>query len=213
MNVLAVGAHWDDIELGCGLTLKKLKEKGHDVFTIVVCSSNYGKNMEEGMKEEEALEGGLRSFQSIGARYIATPKEPNSNLAYNRKIMQVLEDAANKNKIDLVFTHWFGDVNTDHRAVWEISRTSFRNVKNFIMYQSNSYSDHVNIFTPNLFFSYDEKDRRFKEQLLSQYATEWARRQDRWKREIFERERYWGFLSGKEYAEGFQSTNLVDFTI
>jgi LmbE family N-acetylglucosaminyl deacetylase len=30
MNILAIGAHWDDIELGCGLTLKKLNEKNHD---------------------------------------------------------------------------------------------------------------------------------------------------------------------------------------
>ena len=27
MNILAVAAHWDDIELGCGITLKKLSKK------------------------------------------------------------------------------------------------------------------------------------------------------------------------------------------
>ena len=47
MNILAIGAHWDDIELGCSLTLKKLKEKGHEIFTVVVCSSQYGKNEDE----------------------------------------------------------------------------------------------------------------------------------------------------------------------
>lgn len=213
MNILAVGAHWDDIELGCGSTLKRLKEKGHKVSTIVVCSSNYGKNMAEGMNEEEALESGLKAFRLIGAEYISTPKEPNSNLTYNRKIMQILEDIANKNKIDVIFTHWFGDVNTDHKAVWEISRTAFRNVKNIIMYQSNSYSDRVDIFKPNLFFSYDETGRKFKENLLSQYKVEWTRRKERWEREVFDREKYWGYLSGKEYAEGFQIASLVDFII
>ena len=37
MNILAIGAHWDDIELGCGLTLKALKDKGHNIFSSVIC--------------------------------------------------------------------------------------------------------------------------------------------------------------------------------
>ena len=213
MNILAIGAHWDDIELGCGLTLKKLKEKGHNIFSVVVCSSQYGKDENEGMKESEALENGLKSFELIGADYIPTDKEPNSKLAYNKKIMQILEGIANNKKIDAVFTHWYGDLNTDHKATWEISRTAFRNVKNFLMYQSNSYGDNVNIFKPNLFFSFNQEQYLFKEKILSQYVSEWARREIRWKREIFERERYWGHISGNDYAEGFQVGKVVDFFV
>lgn len=213
MNILAIGAHWDDIELGCGLTLKKLKEKGHNIFSVVVCGSQYGKDEDEGMKESDALEYGLKSFELIGADYIPTNKEPNSKLVYNKKIMQILEGIANNKKIDTVFTHWFGDINTDHKATWEISRTAFRNVKNFLMYQSNSYSDNVNIFNPNLFFSFNQEQYVFKEKILSQYVSEWARREIRWKREIFERERYWGHISGNDYAEGFQVGKVVDFFV
>ena len=213
MNILAIGAHWDDIELGCGLTLKKLKEKGHNIFSVVVCGSQYGKDENEGMKESEALEYGLKSFELIGADYIPTDKEPNSKLAYNKKTMQLLEGIANNKKIDTVFTHWFGDLNTDHKATWEISRTAFRNIKNFLMYQSNSYSDNVNIFKPNLFFSFSQEQYLFKEKILSQYVSEWARREIRWKREIFERERYWGHISGNDYAEGFQVGKVVDFFV
>lgn len=213
MNILAIGAHWDDIELGCGLTLKKLKENGHNIFSVVVCSSQYGKDENEGMKESEALEYGLKSFELIGADYIPTDKEPNSKLAYNKKIMQILEGIANNKKIDVVFTHWYGDLNTDHKATWEISRTAFRNVKNFLMYQSNSYGDNVNIFKPNFFFSFNQEQYVFKEKILSQYVSEWARREIRWKREIFERERYWGHISGNDYAEGFQVGKIVDFFV
>lgn len=213
MNILAVGAHWDDIELGCSLTLKKLKDKGHTILSVVVCTSNYGENVQEGMTEDEALKCGMNAFQLIGLEYIDTQKEPNSQLSYNKKTMQTLENVVNKYKIDTVFTHWFGDINTDHRAVWEISRTAFRNVRNFLMYQSNSYSDPVNVFKPNIFFSYTHEEYSLKEKLLSQYGLEWLRRQERWKREIFEREKYWGFLSGNEYAEGFQIGKLVDFII
>ena len=91
MNILAVGAHWDDIELGCGLTLKKLNKKGHKIFSAVICSSQYGPNENEGMKESEALKSGLKSFSSICATYVPTEKEPNSKLSYNKKSMQILE--------------------------------------------------------------------------------------------------------------------------
>ena len=213
VNILAIGSHWDDIELGCSLTLKKLSAKGHNIFSVVVCSSQYGKDEDEGMKESEALEYGLKSFDMIGANYISTDKEPNSKLTYNKKIMQILEGIANNNKIDTVFTHWFGDVNTDHKATWEISRTAFRNVKNFFMYQSNSYSDNVNTFKPNFYFSFNKEEYGLKEKLLSQYVAEWNHRKNRWTREIFERERYWGYISGNDYAEGFQIGKLVDFFV
>lgn len=213
MNILAVGAHWDDIELGCGLALKKLKEKGHNVFSVVVCSSQYGKDENEGMRESEALEYGLKSFELIGADYVPTDKEPNSKLAYNKKIMQTLEEIVNNKKIDTVFTHWFGDINTDHKATWDISRTAFRNVKNFFMFQSNSYGDNVNIFKPNFYFSFSKEEYAFKEKIVSQYVSEWTLREIRWKREIFERERYWGYISGNDYAEGFQIGKLVDFFV
>ena len=179
MNILAVGAHWDDIEVGCGLTLKRLADSGHKIFSVVVCSSLYGKNENEGMTEEEALEFGMNSFKIIGATYLATPKQPNSKLTYNKEIMMTLEELVKENKIDLIFTHWFGDVNTDHKAVWDISRTAFRNIKNFIMYQSNSYNDYVNTFKPNLFFSFNKEQYNIKEKILSQYKNEWSRR-ERW---------------------------------
>jgi|TARA_B110000438_G_scaffold219149_1_gene212076 LmbE family N-acetylglucosaminyl deacetylase len=213
MNILAIGAHWDDIELGCGLTLKALKDKGHNIFSSVICSSQYGVNENEGMKESEALECGLRSFELIGSTYIPTDKESNSNLTYNKKTMQILEEIVNIKKIDTVFTHWFGDLNTDHKATWDISRTAFRNVKNFFMYQSNSYGDNVNNFKPNFYFSFNKEEYKFKEQLLSQYVTEWNRRKSRWTREIFEREQYWGHISNNDYAEGFQIGKLVDFFV
>ena len=61
--------------------------------------------------------------------------------------------------------------------------------------------------------SFNKDEYFFKEKLLSQYGTEWNRRKHRWSREIFERERYWGHISGNEYAEGFQIGKLVDFFI
>lgn len=36
MNILAIGAHPDDIEIGCGGTLIKYADRGHKVYSLVM---------------------------------------------------------------------------------------------------------------------------------------------------------------------------------
>lgn len=42
MNILAVGCHPDDLEIGCGGTLAKLAKQGHHVITCHVANGNMG---------------------------------------------------------------------------------------------------------------------------------------------------------------------------
>ena len=42
MNILAIGAHPDDIEFGCGGTLLKYSEKGHKVYILVMSKGGKG---------------------------------------------------------------------------------------------------------------------------------------------------------------------------
>jgi len=212
MNILAVGAHWDDIELGCFLTLKHLKSLGHEIFSIVMCSAYYevGPTDHKGLLEDEAREAGMKAFSRFGATYIDTPKAPNSRLAYSREMMQMLENAAREYRIDAVFTHWHGDLNTDHRATWDNSRTAFRRVKNMYMYQSNSYSDYVDRYLPNAFHGFTSQEYEAKKQALALYEKEWNYRESRWQGEIFDREKHWGYLCGHDYAEAFQVCKLTN---
>lgn len=209
MNVLAVGSHWDDIELGCSLTLNDLKKQGNTIYAVVMCKAYYQMEGHQGPSEEEARKNGEASFKRFGVQYIETRKSENGRLAYSKDIMQELEGVANRLEIDTVFTHWYGDINTDHKATWEIARTAFRNVKNFFMFQSNSYSDFVNSYSPNYFFGFSEEKYKFKRDLLALYSTEWEYRQQRWEQEICQREKYWGYLCGHDYAEAFQIGKLV----
>ena len=39
MNILAIGAHPDDIEFGCGGTLMKYSERGHKIYILKIVSS------------------------------------------------------------------------------------------------------------------------------------------------------------------------------
>lgn len=55
-NILAIGAHPDDIEIGCAATLLKLKDQGKKVYCLVL--SNGGnwikKTYEDRLEEQDA---------------------------------------------------------------------------------------------------------------------------------------------------------------
>jgi len=211
VNVLAIGAHWDDIEIGCGLSLNRLKKRGAKLFGVVLTNSNY-EVVEDAhqRKTQTAISEGNASFKELGICYKPTTRLPNQEMVYSQKVMQELEAIVRDEQIDLVFTHWFGDHNTDHAATWEISRVAFRKVRNVLQYQSNAYFDNVKEFTPHFFWGFSEEDYQLKKNLLAIHETEWEYRKERWEREIFGRERFWGYLCGHDFAEAFMVTRLTD---
>ena len=64
MNVLALGAHPDDIEYGCGGMLTKYAEKGHDVFLWIASDGSLGG--EGAVRRQEQTDSAL----IIGAREV-----------------------------------------------------------------------------------------------------------------------------------------------
>ena len=71
MNILAIGAHPDDLETSCGGTLAKYAKQGHKIFTATTTNGNVGsatlpmKEIAEIRKEEAR-----RAAAHIGAEYI-----------------------------------------------------------------------------------------------------------------------------------------------
>lgn len=211
MNVLAVGAHWDDIEIGCGLSIKRLKDRGAKIFGTVLTASDYSvaeDNHER--KKKNATSEGSNAFHELGIIHKPTTPLPNQKMIYSQEVMQELEAIVREEKIDIVFTHWFGDHNTDHVATWELSRVAFRRVRNILQYQSNSYFDNIKVYTPQFFWGFTKEEYKQKEKLLSIHETEWEYRKERWQREIFDREKFWGYQCGSDYAEAFMITRLTD---
>jgi LmbE family N-acetylglucosaminyl deacetylase len=54
MNILAIGAHPDDIEYGCAGTLIKYAERGHHIFLLVLTGGQEGGSTETRKQEQEA---------------------------------------------------------------------------------------------------------------------------------------------------------------
>jgi len=139
MNILAIGAHFDDIELGCGGALAKHVAKGDKVYAYVATVSGFMNAENQVVRANEvAIEEGRRAMEILGAEltcgYFRT-LEVEFNEALNSQIIRIVQDK----KIDKVYTHWIGDIHHDHQAVARASLHSCRHVRKMLMYRSNWY--------------------------------------------------------------------------
>ena len=51
-GIIAIGAHPDDIELGCGASLAKLSQEGFDIFAVVLTSGSKGNPFDQNRLQE-----------------------------------------------------------------------------------------------------------------------------------------------------------------
>lgn len=203
MNILAVGAHFDDVELGCGATLKKLKDEGNDIYIFVGTESGFvsiNKQEEWLRTNETAYLEGQKSAQMIGAELFVGGFETFS-LDYSRKLNSMITALVQKYNIDCVFTNWSGDCHHDH---WGLARAVFHGAKHvprILAYRSN-WQEADETFKPNFFVDVT-KYWDFKVELLKSYETEFDRVGDNWLRFCKSDSIINGLRSGCELAEGF----------
>lgn len=144
MNVLAIGAHFDDIELGCGGALAKHVANGDQVYAYVATRSGFTnyKNIEI-RSNDIAMQEGENAMDILGVELIKgnfKTLEIEFTDVLNLEILKIVEE---KN-IDTVYSHWIGDIHHDHIAVAKASLHSCRHLPRQVMYRSNWYHSSLN---------------------------------------------------------------------
>ncbi len=114
MNVLAIGAHPDDIEILCAGTLALYVREGHEVFMCHLCDGNKG-SLEHTSEEIAKIrrEEAIQSAKVIGATSIwggLSDGEVVVDMDARRKIIDVIRQA----DPDLIITHSPNDYHSDH---------------------------------------------------------------------------------------------------
>ena len=139
-NVLAIGAHFDDIELGCGGTIARHVESGDNVIMLVLTDSaylNYDGTMIR--SKEVALKEGKRAASILGVKKLISKGLETKTLTYGYELIELMNQIIDDNDIDTVYTHWDKDVHQDHSAIGKATFNAARHVKNLLMYRSNWY--------------------------------------------------------------------------
>lgn len=139
-NVLAIGAHFDDIELGCGGTVARHVANGDNVIMLILTDSaylNYDGTMIR--SKEVAQHEGECAAKILGVKNLISVGLETKTLQYGYELIELMNKIIDENHIDVVYTHWDKDVHQDHSAIGRATFNAARHVKNVFMYRSNWY--------------------------------------------------------------------------
>ncbi len=107
MNILAIGAHPDDIEFGCGGTLIKYAEKGHNIFLLVLTMGSIGGGPEIRKREQEEAAKFMKAKQVFWGNFQDT------ELPINKAVISVIENIINKTRPHTMFFNYFDDTRSE----------------------------------------------------------------------------------------------------
>jgi LmbE family N-acetylglucosaminyl deacetylase len=142
-RLLCLGAHCDDIEIGCGGTLLNILQKYPNIeVRWIVFSSDIH-------REEEARSSANDFLKQAKKKTILINNFRNGFFPYvGADIKDYFEKIKNIYIPDLIFTHYRQDLHQDHRMISELSWNTFRN--HFILeYEIPKYDGDFGV--PNVF--------------------------------------------------------------
>ena len=203
MNVLAVGAHFDDVELGCGGTLGLHVRRGDRVTIYVATHSGYSAPDGRVIRSREvARDEGERGAEILGAELLCGDWETNKLIYGDPLVCSVLE-IVEQYGIDAIYTHWTEDAHQDHRALAQASITAGKHVPRILMYQSNLY-DGGEAFTGNFYVDIGETVDQ-KNAAIAAHESELGRVGGRWLDVFMAKAQVDGYRAGVSYAEAFMA--------
>ncbi len=213
MNVLVVAAHPDDELLGVGGTIASHIAKGHGVKVVVMCegvSSRYS-----GDRDTEIRKQARQAAQILGVTDLVLGNLPDQRLDtvplcdVVKEVDQLIADS----RPDVVYTHFAGDVNRDHRILSEAVLVASRpysapSVKEILMFETPSSTEwgspplapsfHANVYVDV---------SNFLEQKIKAFSCYSAEVREcphpRSIEALADRARYWGSVVNRRCAEAF----------
>lgn len=208
MKILAIGAHFDDIELGCGGTLARHVAAGDKVYAYVATVSGYMNAENQVVRENEtALEEGRAAMEILGIEltcgYFRT-LEVEFNEPLNAQILRIVQEKG----IEKVYTHWVGDIHHDHQAVAKASLHSCRHIPRMLMYRSNWY--HSTLDFRGTFYVNITGFLGKKMDALKAHKSEMDRTREKWIEFFTNEAANAGQRIGVTYAEVFELVKWLD---
>lgn len=202
MNILAIGAHYDDVELGCGGALIKHAQRGDTVSILTMTDSAYSAPDGTVIRcADVAASEGREAARILGANLMCLGIKTFQVTPCDSTITQVY-DIITAKKIDTLYCHWTGDVHYDHHSTARIALMAARHVPRILMYRSNFY-DSSETFRGNFYIDISDVFEQ-KITAIKAHLSELERVQWRWIDFFRHQNGNDGQKIGVNYAEAFE---------
>jgi len=210
MRIIAIGSHFDDIEIACGGTLARAVAAGHQVKMLVLSDSSYDNYDGTVLRTRtQASDEGLRAARILGVTDIQVLDFPTKDVPYNSVSVQAIEKVLNKFNPDLIMSHWVFDTHQDHRNVGLATVSAARNFNNVLMYEPFPPSGRSYVpFRPQVYISITEEFNTKSDSLRAHHSQFVKYGEEAWIDAIKGRALLRGFESGHKYAEAFEPLRL-----
>ncbi len=129
-RVLALGAHPDDIEIGCSGTLLKLADRGSEIFLYIATQG------ERGGEPELRKTEGERSAERMNVKDLFWGGFIDCEVPHTVELIESIEKAVKASRPDLLLVHYTEDTHQDHRALGTAAQSAARRVPDFLFYES-----------------------------------------------------------------------------
>ena len=208
-NILAVGSHADDIEIGCGGTIASHVLKGDNVIMLIMTKSffsNYDgrilRTEEDGKIEEE------NGAKLLGAKLINlgfdTKKVP-----YSDESIEAINSIIDQYKIDIIYTHWYHDTHQDHMRTTQSVLSAGRYVKNIYMYEPEYPAGRSYLGFRNQYYVDITGTFETKMEALKQHKSQIHKYGEHFISAIEARARHRGYEIQTKYAECFEVVRIL----
>jgi LmbE family N-acetylglucosaminyl deacetylase len=158
LRILCLGAHSDDIEIGCGGTMLRLLEENPsaEVWWVVLGAT--------GNRKSEAVDSASQFLAGAGKKEIDVQGFRDGYFPHmGAGIKDFFEELKRKCQPDLILTHCRNDLHQDHRLVSDLTWNTFRNHL-ILEYEIIKYDGDLGV--PNFLVHLTERIARKKIQTL-----------------------------------------------
>ena len=208
-NVLAVGAHADDVEIGCGGTVVQHVKKNDNVIILVMAESSYtdynGKvlrSIEEGVNEEE------NAAKVIGAKLINLGFKTKS-VPYSSESIEAINRIIDEYDIDTIYTHWYHDTHQDHKRTTQSVLSAGRHVPDILMYEPEYPAGRSYIGFRNQYYVDIASTFEIKMDALKCHESQVRKYGGAFLEAVEARARHRGYEIRSEYAECFEVVRFL----
>jgi LmbE family N-acetylglucosaminyl deacetylase len=208
-NVLAVGAHADDVEIGCGGTVARHVKNGDTVILLVVAESSYTYYDGTVLRTSEEVDLEEASAAKVlGAKPINLGFK-SKEVPYSSESVEAINEIIDKYEIDIIYTHWYHDTHQDHRRTTQSVLSAGRFVKDILMYEpeypaGRSYSGFHSQYYVDITTTFE-----IKMEALKQHESQIKKYGDDFLEAVEARARHRGYEIGNKYAECFEVLRLL----
>ena len=209
-NILAVGAHADDIEIGCGGTVALHVKNNDNVYMLIMTEPYYedynGKVLRS--KEEGKIEAD-NAAKVLGVKKLIDLGFKEKSVPYSVESVEAINKIVDKYEIDLVYTHWLHDTHQDHMRTAQSVISACRLIPSILMYEPSYPAGRSYLGFRNQYYLDVSSTFKQKMDALKEHKSQIKKFGKSHLEMITSRARHRGYEIQCKYAECFEVLRLL----